>query len=85
MAEITITPESKNSLSISNESKQTSSGTFGSFPGRTFADGGTFGEPALYLSKESKNSLSIGNESKSSISTSNENKNTLSIANENKI
>ena len=60
---IEITPESKNSLSITNESKPTG-GTFGSDATRTFADGGTFGEPALFIVKESKNSLSISNETK---------------------
>ena len=60
---ITINNESKNSLSIANESKP-STGTFGSDATRTFADGGTFGEPALFIKKESKNSLSITNETK---------------------
>lgn len=60
---ITITPETKNSLAISNESKP-SSGAFGDFPGRTFADGGTFGEPGTFLVKDSKNTLSISNENK---------------------
>ena len=60
---ININNESKNSLSISNESKP-SGGTFGSSPGRTFADGGTFGEPGLFITKESKNTLTITNETK---------------------
>lgn len=60
---INISNESKNTLSITNESKPTG-GTFGSSPGRTFADGGTFGEPGLFISKESKNSLTISNENK---------------------
>lgn len=60
---ITVTPESKNTLSVTNESKP-SGGTFGSFPGRTFADGGTFGEPGTFISRESKNTLSVSNESK---------------------
>lgn len=60
---ITVTPESKNSLSVTNDAK-TSSSTFGAEPARTFGDGGTFGDPALFISKESKNSLSVTNESK---------------------
>lgn len=60
---ITITPENKSTLTITNESKP-STGTFGSEPTRAFADGGTFGEPALFIVKESKNSLPISNESK---------------------
>lgn len=58
-----ITQESKNTLAISNESKP-SAGTFGTWPARTFADGGTFGEPGTFLGKESKNTLAISNESK---------------------
>ena len=60
---INITPETKIEITLSNESKP-SSGTFGSDATRTFADGGTFGEPALFIVKESKNSLSISNETK---------------------
>ena len=82
---ITITPESKSELSITNESKP-STGTFGSEPTRTFADGGTFGYPALYLTKESKKTLSIGNETKNgTISVSNDAKSTLTISNESKL
>ena len=60
---ININNENKSDITISNESKP-STGTFGSDATRTFADGGTFGEPALFIVKESKNSLSITNESK---------------------
>lgn len=60
---ITINSESKNSLSITNESKPTS-GTFGSTPGRTFADGGTFGQPDTSLTREVKNTITLANEDK---------------------
>lgn len=60
---LTINNPSKTDISITNESKP-SVGTFGDTPGRTFADGGTFGEPGLAIIKESKNSLSIATESK---------------------
>ena len=60
---LAISNASKNSLTITNEDKPTG-GAFGYFPGRTFADGGTFGEPGTFLSTESKNSLTITNESK---------------------
>ena len=63
MATITITPETKSTLTITNESKPTG-GTFGSSPGRTFADGGTFGEPGLFITKETKSTLTITNETK---------------------
>ena len=60
---ITITPEAKNALAISNESKPTG-GKWNSDATRTWGDGGTWGQPGTFLSKESKNSLSITNESK---------------------
>ena len=60
---ITITPENKSTLTITNESKP-STGKFGSDATRSFADGVTFGEPALFIVKESKNSVSISNETK---------------------
>lgn len=61
---LSITNETKNSaLTITADSKP-SGGDFDDFPGRTFGDGGTFGEPATFISMESKNSLSISNETK---------------------
>ena len=60
---INLTNENKSDITILNESKP-SGGTFGSDATRTFADGGTFGEPGLFIVKEAKNSLSISNESK---------------------
>ena len=60
---IDINNEGKNSLTITNESKP-SGGTFGTSATRTFADGGTFGEPGTFISKEAKNTLTISNESK---------------------
>ena len=63
MADLSITPDSKNSLSIINENKPTG-GTWSSFPGRTWADGGTWGQPGTFLAKDGKNSLSISNEAK---------------------
>ena len=63
MADLTITTETKNNISITNENKPTG-GTWASFPGRTWADGGTWGQPGTFLAKESKNNLSISNESK---------------------
>jgi len=59
---ITLANENKSDITISNESKPTG-GTFNQ-PGRTFGDGGTFGEPGTFLTKESKNTLSISNETK---------------------
>jgi hypothetical protein len=60
---ITITPESKNSLAITNESKP-SGETWDSDPLRTWDDGGTWDVPGLVIKKEAKNSLAITNESK---------------------
>lgn len=60
---ITLTPETKNTITLSYENKPTG-GTFGSAPGRTFADVGTFGLPHTFLTPESKNTLAITNESK---------------------
>lgn len=60
---ISLSNDSKNTLSVTNETKS-SIGTFDSFPGRTFADGGTFGDPGFHLSRESKNTLSVSNETK---------------------
>lgn len=63
MADLSISNESKNSLSISNESKS-SVGTWATWPTRTWADGGTWGEPGTFIQKDSKNSLTITNEDK---------------------
>ena len=60
---LSISNESKNTLSITNEKKPTG-GTFGDSDTRTFADGGTFGEPGTHLENESKNTLIINNEAK---------------------
>ena len=61
---ITLNIENKNSaISITNENKPTG-GTFGDSPTRTFADGGTFGQPAMFIAKEAKNNLVITNEDK---------------------
>ena len=63
MADLSITNDTKNSLTVSNESKP-SSGTWGSDTGRKWADGGTWGQPGTPLVRESKNTLSISNEAK---------------------
>ena len=60
---ITIVNSSKNDVTITNTNKATG-GAFGDFPGRTFADGGSFGEPGTSLKKDSKNDVSITNENK---------------------
>ena len=60
---LTLTNEAKNTLTLTNENKPTG-GTFGSEPARTFADGGTFGEPAFFLNKEAKNTLNLTLETK---------------------
>lgn len=62
---VTITPKTKDSaVGLTNVSKPTG-GTFGSFPGRTFGDGGTFGQPGTFATKPSKNSVTISNNAKS--------------------
>ena len=62
---ITITPENKNSLTITNESKKPTDTTWDE---ATFtwddADNATWDLPKLHITKESKNSISITNESK---------------------
>ena len=60
---ITIINESKSDLSITNESKP-SGGKWNSDATRTWGDGGTWGQPGTFLSKESKNSLTITPENK---------------------
>ena len=59
---ISITPDSKTDVTISNTNKS-AIGTFDQGT-RTFADGGTFGEPGQYIIKDSKNSVDITNENK---------------------
>lgn len=61
---MTITPEDKSNITITNENKPTV-GTFGTTPGRSFGDGGTFGVPGTAIIKESKNTLTITPETKS--------------------
>ena len=60
---ITATLENKNEITATLETKS-SVGTFGSSPGRTFADGGTFGEPGLFGTKETKNVVTATLETK---------------------
>jgi hypothetical protein len=60
---ITITNESKNSVTITNENKP-SGETWDSDPARTWDDEGTWDVPGLVIHKESKNSLTISNETK---------------------
>ena len=60
---IEITPESKNSLSITNESKY--AGTTWDEATYSWDDAaGTWDVPGLVITKESKNSFSISNETK---------------------
>jgi len=58
-----LSNESKNTLTLTNESKS-SSETFGDDPTRAFGNEGTFGVPGLFMTKESKNTLTLTNESK---------------------
>lgn len=82
---LALTNDTKNTLSITNESKP-SGGTFGTWPTRTFADGGTFEKPGTFLTNDTKSDIAITNESKPSGGTfGNESKNTLSISNETKL
>jgi len=60
---LNIANESKNDLSISNEVKSTV-GKWNTNATRTWADGGTWGQPGISLERESKISLSISNETK---------------------
>lgn len=60
----TISNESKNDVTITNESKSGSGDTFADHP-ETFAEqSGTFGTPAMPLTRDSKNNLAITNENK---------------------
>ena len=62
---ISLTNENKSNLSITNESKPSGAqATWGNQPGRTWADGGAFGDPGTAIVKESKNNLTISNETK---------------------
>lgn len=61
---VTITPESKNTLAIINESKSGGSTTWAEHT-ETWADaGGSWAAPGTPIIKESKNSLIITNEAK---------------------
>ncbi len=60
---VTITNKNKNDLTVTNQGKS-SSGTFDQGV-RTFADGGSYGEPGVFILKDSKNNISISNETKS--------------------
>lgn len=60
---ISISNESKIGLTVTNESKP-SGGTWSSTPGRTWADGGTWGTPGVAIVRDSKNSISVSNDSK---------------------
>lgn len=62
---ITLTAENKNVFSITNENKSSGSqATWGNQTGRTWADGGTWGDPGVAIIKDSKNTLTITNENK---------------------
>jgi|CXWL01.1.fsa_nt_gi hypothetical protein len=60
---VTLTPENKSTLTITNESKP-SSGKWNSDATRTWGDGGTWGQPGTFILKETKNTLAINNETK---------------------
>ena len=60
---LSISNDAKNSLSITNESKP-AGGKWNTDATRTWADGGTWGQPGTFIKKDSKNSLSISNEAK---------------------
>jgi hypothetical protein len=61
---ITISNESKNSLSVSNESKPTG-GTWAEQTQRQWNEAeGKWAVPGIHIEKESKNSITITNESK---------------------
>ena len=63
MATITLTLEEKNPITLTLENKPTT-GTFGTPSGRTFGDGGTFGQPGTFLEKETKNVITLTLENK---------------------
>ncbi len=61
---ITITPEDKNTLTVTNESKPTG-GKWSEQTNRQWNEAdGTWAIPGLHIEKESKNSLTITPESK---------------------
>jgi len=60
---IALTNEAKNTLAVTNENKPTG-GKWNSEPTRTWGDGGTWGQPGMFLEKDGKNVISITNESK---------------------
>jgi hypothetical protein len=62
---ITITKESKNALTITNEAKITGQDlTLAEMPWALEDDDGTLGLPGLHVTKEAKNSIVISNETK---------------------
>ena len=63
MADIAITPESKNTLAITNESKPAAQ-TWDDMDISWDEATSTWDQPGTVITKESKNSLSISNESK---------------------
>ena len=61
---ISLTNETKNSLSVTLESKDNPATTWdNSFP-RVWNDAGTWDVPGLYMDNEAKNSLTLTNETK---------------------
>lgn len=61
---LAITPDTKNALSLTNETKP-ATGTFGTGDPRPFSSGGTFGTPGTSLTVDSKNTLTVTSETKS--------------------
>lgn len=61
---LTVSNDSKNNVTITNESKPGSSDTLGDHPETFGEQSGTFGAPGTYISSESKNNINISNESK---------------------
>jgi len=61
---ITITPESKNALTVSNESKP-AGGKWSEQTSRQWSEAdGTWAVPGLHIEKETKNSITITPETK---------------------
>ena len=60
---LSLSNDSKNNLDITNESKPTG-GKWNTDATRTWADGGTWAQPGVFIKKDSKNDLSIINETK---------------------
>lgn len=62
---ITVTPESKNTLTITNEAKVTGiNDTLADRDWTLAEDDGTLGLPGLHITKETKNAITITPESK---------------------